>query len=226
MSLSIRKLLPETFRARHRSTWASISLSVRVTYGKLKRRIFPVARPQVADGSVYLHLGSGAINHPSFINVDAVPAPHIHHLRQIDDLSLFGNNTADLIYACHCLEHFSHSRIGAVLSEWHRVLKPGGVLRLSVPDFDLLLEIYRETGNDLNSILEVLMGKQDYKYNFHMTAFTRQSLSDLLLKSDYTEVREWHPGSSELTSLPDFSNYKLDVNGRKFPISLNLEAVK
>jgi predicted SAM-dependent methyltransferase len=223
---NLKKLFPEPFRTRHRSSWASLSLPVRTTLGKLRRWIFPIPHPRLADGKVYLHLGSGGIDHPSFINVDALPAPHIHYVRPIDDLSFLANSSVDLIYACHCLEHFSHLQIEQVLAEWRRVLKSGGVLRLSVPDFDLLLNIYKESGNDLNSIVEVLMGKQDYKYNFHLTAFTKQSLSDLLFKVGFDQTLEWRPGSSELTSLPDFSNYKLQVSGRAFPIRLNLEAIK
>ena len=186
----------------------------------------PLAHPKNNNGRVYLHLGSGGVNHPSFINIDAIPASHIHYVRPIDNLSLFSDASVDLIYACHCLEHFSHLKISSVLSEWYRVLKFGGLLRLSVPDFDFLLEIYKESGNDLDSILGVLMGGQDYKYNFHMTAFNRRSLANLLTATGFRQTQEWHPGSGELTTFQDFSDYKLQINGKSYPISLNLEAVK
>ena len=220
--VSVKDLFSESFRARHRSQWATLN----TVYGKLRRRIFPLPHPKLEGGKVYLHLGAGRINHSSFVNIDALPAPHIHYLRPIDDLSMFKDSSVDLIYACHCLEHFSHLKILEVLAEWHRVLDHGGILRLSVPDFDLLLEIYRETGDDLDSILEVLMGAQDYKYNFHMTAFNKKSLAALLTSTGFRQTQEWHPGSSDLTTLNDYSDYKLQINGKSYPISLNLEAVK
>jgi predicted SAM-dependent methyltransferase len=53
-----------------------------------------------------LHLGCGNINYPDFINVDLMPASHVHYVRGINNLKPFKNNSVDLIYACHCLEHF------------------------------------------------------------------------------------------------------------------------
>lgn len=173
-----------------------------------------------------MHLGAGNVNHPSFINIDAIPASHIHYVRPIDDLSPFADNSVDLIYASHCLEHFSHLKVRDVLAEWYRVLKAGGVLRLSVPDFDLLLRIYEASGKDIDSILAVLMGGQDYKYNFHLTSFNKRSLAELLANAGFRETREWQHGSTEITSIDDFSAFHLQVNGTSYPISLNLEAVK
>ena len=106
-----------------------------------------------------------------------MPAPHIHYVRSVKYLFIFNNNSIDLIYASHCLEHFSHQEIFTVLIEWHRVLKKGGILRLSVPDFDLLLKMYKNNNNVIDTIISPLMGGQDYKYNFHKTVFTKSSLN-------------------------------------------------
>ena len=82
-----------------------------------------------------LHLGCGTINHPKFINIDGIPKPHIHYIRSIDNLSNFSNNSVDLIYACHCLEHFPYHQIPGIISEWVRIMKKDSILRISVPDF-------------------------------------------------------------------------------------------
>jgi hypothetical protein len=70
------------------------------------------------------------------------------------------------------------------------------------------------------------MGVQLSKYRFHKTVFTKNSLTSLLHTTGFTEVREWVPGSSELTTLNDCSGRKLSVNGKEYPVSLNLESVK
>jgi predicted SAM-dependent methyltransferase len=223
---SLQQVIPQDFRDRYRSQWYGINLEVKTIFGKLTRPFIRPRFPQLEDGSVYIHVGCGSINHPKFINIDGLPAPHIHYIRAIDDLSPFKDNSADLIYACHCLEHFPHTKVLSVLAEWFRVLKPGGILRLSVPDFDLLLNIYKENGSEVNTILNMLMGGQDYKYNFHMVIFNRKSIERLLRNTGFKEVLEWHPGSCELTTFDDYSNKKFLIGSKYYPVSLNIEAVK
>lgn len=182
--------------------------------------------PVNVNGDVLLHLGCGEVDKSGFINVDLVPHPHVHYLRPIDDLSNFTDGSVDLIYASHCLEHFSFRKVPEVLSEWRRVLKKNGVLRISVPDFDNIIETYRLSGNRLDSVLGAIVGGQDYKYNFHYVVFNKIYLTELLRKAGFDEVREWLPGSTELTTFDDWSGRSFDVNGKSIPISLNLEAVK
>jgi predicted SAM-dependent methyltransferase len=149
--------------------------------------------------------------------VDARAAWHVHYIRPIDNLSPIPDNFADLVYASHCLEHISHLKVNEVLAEWRRVLKPGGVLRLGVPDFDLLLAIYEANGRDIEAIQPALMGGQTYPLNAHFTSFTRKSLTARLVAVGFNEIRVWERNTDELTSLPDFT---------ALSVSLNLEAVK
>jgi predicted SAM-dependent methyltransferase len=54
----------------------------------------------------------------------------------------FKENTYDLVFASHVLEHIPWYRTDAALREVHRVLKPGGHLQVFVPDFKWILECY------------------------------------------------------------------------------------
>jgi predicted SAM-dependent methyltransferase len=202
----------------------SAYLGLRRAYLRAQRIARPPQLP--SQGTIRLHLGCGSVNHPAFINVDIEPEPHVHFVRAIDDLSPFRTGTVDLVYASHCLEHFSHRDVPRVLREWHRVLRPGGTLRLSVPDFDRLLSIYRASSNDLNAILGILMGGQDSRYNFHKTAFNRAYLENLLRETGFRATALWTPGSSELTSLADTAAVMVEVGGKAHSYSLNLEATK
>ncbi len=222
----MQELMLKNLPVPYRTQLSATRLTLKTLYGKLKRQVLRPALPKLEDGKLYLHLGCGSVNHEKFVNIDGLPAPHIHYIRAIDDLSPFTANSVDLIYGSHCLEHFSHREVPVVLAEWFRVLKTDGILRLSVPDFDALCKIYQESGNEMDSILEVLMGKQNYKYNFHMTAFNKSSLTRLLKNAGFREVQEWQPGSCELTTFQDFSNHKIPANQNYYPISLNLEAIK
>lgn len=194
-----------------------------ITATKINRQFNRPELPKNPNSEINLHLGCGSINHPNFINVDARPAAHIHYVRFINDLSPFHDNSVNLIYACHCLEHFPYNDVPKVLSEWFRVLKNHGVLRLSVPNFDLLINIYKDQEDNLESIVPLLMGGQDYEFNFHKSAFNASNLKKILLKTGFQEVRNWQPGRCDMTTFNDWSGRQL---GGKYPVSLNLEAIK
>ncbi len=133
--------------------------------------------PRSTDGKMLLHIGCGDINSPGFINVDARPLPHVHILTtKLYRLTLIPNDTIDLIYMSHVLEHVSHREIISTLCELHRILKIGGVLRISVPDFDLIVKLYQAAGRDITVIERPLLGGQDYPFNFHYTAFNDEHL--------------------------------------------------
>lgn len=198
----------------------------RISRVKLKRVFVAVPVPVEAEGKLNLHLGCGKIDHKKFINIDGYPFPHVDYVQSIGKLPQFGEGSVDLIYASHCLEHFSYLQTPAVLGEWCRVLKKGAVLRLSVPDFDRLVEIYLLHNRDPDVILHQLMGGQNNQYNFHLTALNKVNLSRFLFAAGFSDVREWQPGSDDLTTFNDFSVYKKEIAGKYYEISLNIEAVK
>lgn len=203
-----------------------LTVEIGILTAKVKRAFLPIPRPKLENGQINLHLGCGSINHPKFINIDGLPASHIHYIRPVDDLFCLKQNSVDLIYSSHCLEHFPHGKVPSVLAEWFRVLKKDKILRISVPNFDVLVKIYQENGNDINSIVSMPMGAQDYKYNFHMTVFNEASLRTLLSEVGFRVIEEWKPGSCELTTFNDYSAFRFEINGKKYPISLNLQAIK
>lgn len=178
------------------------------------------------DGKIRLNLGCGFTTLPGFINVDKLRARHIHYVRAVTNLRPFADDSVDLVYVSHCLEHVTHRKTNDVLAEWRRVLRPGGILRIGVPDFDVLLDAYFHSGKDIESIQPFLMGGQDYQLNQHLIMFTERSLRDRLLGVGFQEVRRWERNADQWTSLPDCTSLEITIAGRTFPISLNLEAVK
>jgi len=183
--------------------------------------------PRHPDGKTLLHIGCGTINSPGFINIDARKYPHVHFVaKNLTSLPLFPGDVADLIYMCHVLEHVTRDQVGAVLSEMFRLLKPGGTLRLSVPDFDRLIEMYFASGRNIPSVSGALMGGQDYAYNFHYVVFNAEFLGDLLRSCGYRDIRTWDPEHCQYHDFQDWASRLYECDGKQYPISLNLEATK
>ena len=107
-----------------------------------------------------VHLGCWTRDIPGWINVDICDLPHIHHKTSIDNLSMFDDNSCTLLYSSHSFEYFDVIDAPIVLNEWKRVLKPGGTLRIAVPDFQALADLYAKTG-DIKNILGPLFGRME-----------------------------------------------------------------
>jgi ubiquinone/menaquinone biosynthesis C-methylase UbiE len=71
-------------------------------------------------------------------------APVVHDLTQPLP---FPENTFSAIYASHVLEHLYRTQADALLGECRRVLRPGGVLRIVVPDLQFLARDYLQARN-------------------------------------------------------------------------------
>lgn len=89
------------------------------------------------------------------------------------------DETFDIVHSSHTLEHFRYTEFHEVFSEWARVLKVGGELRLHVPN--LRYAAKRILADEM--ILQdywVIYGEQDYPENVHMGGFTPKGLKALI----------------------------------------------
>ena len=140
-----------------------------------------------------LHLGCGKRYLEGYIHVDIAEFEHIDYQLPIDDLSTFKSNTVEEIYASHVLEYFDRNDVINVLNEWKRVLKPSGVLRLAVPNFPKLVEVY-QSSKDLSSILGPLYGKWDIgnqEFIYHKTVYDESSLNNVLEEVGFKNIKIW-----------------------------------
>lgn len=151
-----------------------------------------------------LHLGCGKRHILGFVHIDAIDYPHIDHVASIDNLSFIPDASVDLIYNCHVLEHFKRRDVERVLKEWFRVLKPGAVLRISVPDFEAICEIYRKSC-DIETVIGPLFGRQDYLYNIHYNVFDFPSLRRMLEEVGFSAVRRYDWRMTEHPHIDDYS---------------------
>lgn len=148
-----------------------------------------------------LNLGGGNQKIPGFINIDRLNGQEAY------PLPAYADGSVDEIRASHILEHFGHREVPEVLKEWVRVLKPGGVLKIAVPDFDYLVQ-HRHDELPLESYL---MGGQSDQNDYHKSIFSERKLRDLMRYVGLTDVTRWQSELQDSASLP---------------VSLNLQGVK
>jgi predicted SAM-dependent methyltransferase len=185
-----------------------------------------------AKAPIQLHLGCWKRHIPGFIHVDLCDLPHIDYKHGVDSLPMFQDSSVDLIYTSHVFEYFDRQEAVAVLKEYRRVLKIGGTLRIAVPDFEALLEVYHRT-NDLSRILGPLFGRMIINENtdsphtlYHKTVYDFHSLKAVLEANGFVNVRRYDWRDTVHKDYDDFSQAYFPHMDKEHGLltSLNVEA--
>jgi len=122
------------------------------------------------------------------------------------------NQSAEVIYSSHMIEHLDRSGVQVFLAEIKRVLQPGGIIRLAAPDLALLVQRYQTTGNadDLVAGMHMSMDRPVgiasraklalVGPRHHLWMYDGASLTRLLAAAGFTDIAIMPPGQ---TRIPD-----------------------
>ena len=144
---------------------------------------------------IKLNLGCGWRNFgEDWIHVDGGNYPHVKH-HDITKL-IFKENTVDLIYASHVFEYFDRQEGAKVLKEWYRVLKPNSLLRIAVPDFEMISKLYASGKFPLSKLLGPLYGRMEMGMNggetgqtiYHKTTYDFEDLKKTLTEAGFRNI--------------------------------------
>ncbi len=162
-------------------------------------------------------------------HIDSGDYEHLDSL-SITDLSEYQDNTVDLIYASHVVEYFNREDVKDLLAEWHRVLKPGGVLRLGVPNFEKIAHLYSTGQYGLDYFVGLLYGKMPMADAtiYHKTVYDFESLAKVLTAAGFSDCREWDWRTTEHSHFDDHSQAYLPHMDKDNGVlmSLNMECTK
>jgi SAM-dependent methyltransferase len=185
-----------------------------------------------------LHLGCGRCYLPpeqGWLNIDFFTSSKADAYHDVTNLP-YEKESFSLLYASHLLEHVHRFAVVATLSHWRSLLKPGGILRLAVPNFAAIAEWYYRT-NNLDDVMGLLYGRQDMHLNRHTVAFDAATLRRDLARAgfDPAKIHHWDWRETEHAAFDDFSQATLPCDPvtrkpidkeRDFSVSLNLQATK
>ena len=164
-----------------------------------------------------LHIG-GTERKDGWVNLNIEPGDYVDILGDCQDLSQFADDSIEMIYASHVIEHLSYAKeLIPTLQEFRRVLqKPNGVLMISVPDMEVLCRMFLNSGlKDRFEVMRIIMGGQCYPHDFHKSALSYDILCEYLAHSGFSRIKR-------VDNFDLFNDYSKTIYlGEK--ISLNLE---
>ncbi len=109
----------------------------------------------------YLNLGCGDRFKHSWVNVDFISNHKNVIAHNLRNNIPFADQSFDVIYHSHILEHFPKSEAEAFIKECYRVLRPKGILRVVVPDLEQIARIYLQALEKAND------SSQEWIDNYH-----------------------------------------------------------
>lgn len=194
------------------------------------------------DNLVKLNIGS-YINqyHYGWQNIDILDLTQFaqhngYTFRQLDvtkGLS-YNENSVDIIVSSHFIEHITREEGLSFLKECYRVMKPGSIIRLTVPDTELLINKYAT--NDISQYKHINVGVEKSTDNAdslfelllsgHKTIYDYDSLSKLLSKAGFVDItrKDFNKSSSktiESQTIDMYPSLSLYIEAKKPQISFS-----
>lgn len=123
---------------------------------KIKKQIAEAS----AKGAIKIILGAGDTRYDGWIATDL---PHFNILNENDWHYIFRNYEADNLLVEHVFEHLTKFQVKTVLQFCHTWLKPGGCLRIAVPD---------SNHPDANYLKLTLPPADDHQSSWNIDSFT------------------------------------------------------
>jgi predicted SAM-dependent methyltransferase len=191
-------------------------------------------------GPYKLEIGAGRNGKPGWLSTDlyAQENPNGTTSVALDATKTFPmrDNSFDFVFSEHMIEHITYSSGRNMIRECFRVLKPGGVVRITTPSLGFLLRIMSPDRSEfeqrylewaiINGVPEAPIASNAFFLNHFMRAwghtfiYDRDTLRLVLTRAGFLNVKECAIGSSEHEALTGLENV-----GRMPPGFLELESM-
>ena len=196
----------------------------------LRRYALPIKAPN--GHGLHLHVGCGEKYLPGFVNIDGNRLRKLDLWLDIRNGLPFQSSSVDSIYTSQMLEHFFSDELDGILTECYRVLKPGGGIRISVPNLRNAIVAYMDENSSWFSHWphdRKSLGGRFSNFIFcdgqHRNAFDFDYFVELLSSAGFSEVVETKHACSRLYDGEVLRHFEPE-QFPEFPHSLYIEAFK
>lgn len=156
------------------------------------------------DGFKGLHIGCGTFRFAGWLNTDLLGTPAIDFSLDLEKALALPDRAFDAVYNSEVIEHLKRESVLPLMREIYRVLKPGGVLRLTTPELHsccrLFLGIHPDASiEDLRASWLEGQFTPTVWFNYYMRAWGHQwiwdfeSLKETILAAGFAEVERAAP---------------------------------
>jgi predicted SAM-dependent methyltransferase len=174
-----------------------------------------------------LNWGCGSHVASGWINSDIKDGAGIDLVADIREGLPLADESMDCVVSVHALPEFAYPEIGVVLAELRRVLVPGGVLRLVLPDLLKGIEAFQRGDPDYFLVDPAEVSSPGGRFVVHMlwygysrTLFTVDFVEELLAKAGFVDVtacsfRQTESDFSEIIELDNRPRESMYVEARR-----------
>ena len=128
-----------------RKIWESIPYDLSAVLGEAtptRSFLCEVADPLSPARPALLNIGCGVHFHTDWANIDVQPRSPAVMGYDVRRPLPYPDGTFDMVYHSHVLEHLPRAAASVFLADCRRALKPGGVIRIAVPDLEQIAREY------------------------------------------------------------------------------------
>lgn len=182
-------------------------------YGGMLTRPYVTSRYLQTHAISKLQIGSDIWLLPGWLNTDLYP-------KAVGCITLdatkpfpFSSASFDYVFSEHQMEHVDYTDAANMLRECHRVLRPGGKIRIALPSVDRLLALFAPSPSDLQQKYIAIQSETCYPgagqpkpcfainaafMNWgHRFLYDRLTLESLLQEIGYTNIQFFEVGQSD-----------------------------
>ena len=142
-----------------------------------------------------LNWGCGEWREPGWINSDIKEEPGVDLVADIRDGLPLETDSIDYAVSIHSLPEIPFTEIVPALTELRRVLKPGGVLRMALPDLDKGIDAYHRKDKEYFKVpdqdaksVSAKFVTQMVWYGYSRSLFTHEFIEEQLEKAGFSKV--------------------------------------
>jgi len=129
-----------------------------------------------------------------FLNVDGKPGPRVDIVADIRKPLPFKDGEAEEILSCATLEHLLIPQTIRLITEFYRILQPGGKLTIAVPDLYKICHGYTEQTISYKLINQYIYGElyetDNFDFQCHKSAYDFITLEKILFGAGFKEIEE------------------------------------